>query len=338
MRLTAKQWNEAMRDITSRYPLSVKVDNPKPPLHAWSIETLWDEKRKKWTAKVSPGSVNCRIANIPMPFGRATQSFQDFIKTANPDKNYTPTTMVKVPLDYEPFIDLAWREIGGSASPESTTDDGNDGIKKIYEEVPSYFKKQGVVDGGSQNPDPATQRRLYACDVVLSMPRPYLVNQISASPGGTLSGSIISVDAKPVTPPDISEPPTVYTTAKYVVPAIQNSFSDIFFQRFLDEPKDDLHLSTIYALSQPISTGLGLGSIDSSYDLNTRYYCHYNLAHATQRPVPRTVTPPLRLVTGLAAGLGDAMFNLILSTANDFSQAVVDLFNQRSQRGMFWVV
>jgi len=338
MRLRARDWNEAMLDITSRYPLSVKIEDPKPPLHAWSIETIWDEKRKKWTAKVTPGSVNCRIANIPMPFERAPQSFQDYIKTANPDKIYNSTTLVKVPLDYEPVVDLSWREIGGSASPESTTADGNDGIKNVYETVPSYFKKRGVVDGGSQNPDPATQRRLYACDVVLSMPRPYLVNEISAFPGGLLGGSIISVDAKPTTPPDISEPPTVYATSKYVVPVIQNSFSDIFFQRFLDEPKDDLHLSTIYALSQPIASGLASGAIDSSYALDTRYYCHYNLAHATQRVVPRILTPPLRLVTGLAAGLGDAMFNLILSTSNDFAQSVVDLFNQRSLRGMFWVV
>jgi hypothetical protein len=338
MRLTARQWNEAMRDITSRYPLSVKIEDPKPPVHAWSIDAIWDENRRKWTAKVTPGSVNCRIANIPMPFERAPESIQDFIKTANPDKKYAPTTVVKVPLDYEPVVDLAWREIGGNASPESTTADGNDGIKNVYETIPSYFKRKGVVDGGSQNPNPETQRRLYACDVVLSMPRPYLVNEISAFPGGLLGGSIISVDAKPTTPPDISEPPTVYATSKYVVPAIQNSFSDIFFQRFLDEPKDDLHLSTVYALSQPIASGLASGPIDSSYELDTRYYCHYNLAHATQRVVPRIVTPPLRLVTGLAAGLGDAMFNLILSTSNDFAQSVVDLFNQRSLRGMFWVV
>jgi hypothetical protein len=170
------------------------------------------------------------------------------------------------------------------------------------------------------------------------MPRPYLVNEISVFPGGPLGGSIISVDAKPVTPPDISAPPSVYATSKYIVASIQNSFSDIFFQRFLDEPKDDLHLSTVYALSPPLGAGLGTTGIDTTYSLETRYYCHYNLAHATSRLVPRVVTPPLTLVTGLAGGIGDAIFNFILSTANDFAQATLDLFNQRSLRGMFWVV
>jgi hypothetical protein len=273
-----------------------------------------------------------------MPFVKSPERFQTYIKAANPDKQYEPLTRVNVPLDFEPVIDLAWREIGGDATPESTTADGDEGIKKIFEPVPSYFKKRGVVNAGTTNFDPNLQRRLYACDLVLSMPRPYLVNEISVFPGGVLGGSIISVDAKPVTPPDISEPPSVYATSKYIVAPIQNSFSDIFFQRFLDEPKDDLHLSTVYALSPPLGAGLGTTGIDTTYSLETRYYCHYNLAHATQRVVPRLITPPIRLVTGLAAGLGDVMFNLILSTANDFVQAVLDLFQQRSLRGMFWVV
>lgn len=338
MKLKSSDWNEAMRDLCSRYPLSVRVEESAPPVHAWSVETLWDESRKKWTARIRAGSVNCKIATIAMPFVKSPERFQTYIKAANPDKQYEPLTRVNVPLDFEPVIDLAWREIGGDATPESTTADGDEGIKKIFEPVPSYFKKRGVVNAGTTNFDPNLQRRLYACDLVLSMPRPYLVNEISVFPGGVLGGSIISVDAKPVTPPDISEPPSVYATSKYIVAPIQNSFSDIFFQRFLDEPKDDLHLSTVYALSPPLGAGLGTTGIDTTYSLETRYYCHYNLAHATQRVVPRLITPPIRLVTGLAAGLGDVMFNLILSTANDFVQAVLDLFQQRSLRGMFWVV
>jgi hypothetical protein len=338
MKLKASDWNEAMRDLCSRYPLSVRVEESAPPVHAWSVDPVWDFDRKKWTAKIRAGSVNCRIATITIPFAKASENFKKYIQTANPTKQYSPETLVKVPLDFEPTIDLSWREIGGDAVALSTSADGNDGIKNVFEPVPSYFKKRGVVEAGTTNFDPNLQRKLYACDLVLSMPRPYLVNEISVFPGGSLGGSIISVDAKPVTPPDISEPPSIYATPKYVVAPIQNSFSDIFFQRFLDEPKDDLHLSTVYALSPPLGAGLGTTGIDTTYSLETRYYCHYNLAHATSRLVPRVVTPPLTLVTGLAGGIGDAIFNFILSTANDFAQATLDLFNQRSLRGMFWVV
>jgi hypothetical protein len=338
MKLKAKDWNEAVRDLASRYPISVQVEKTLPPIHAWSVEPIWDGERKKWTAKIQAGSVNCKIATIAMSFARSPESFKKYIQAINPDKKYKPDQRVSVPLDFSPVIDLTWREIGGDAPPTSTTGDGNDGIKKTYEIIPSYFAKRGVVPGGSTDFNPDLQRKLYACDLVLSMPRPYLVNEITVLPGGILGGSIISVDPKPVIPPDISEPPSVYAISKYSVPIIQNSFADIFFQRFLDEPKDDLHLSTVYALSEPLGTGLGINGIDQTYDLAARYYCHYNLAHATQRVVPRLITPPLRLVTGLAAGLGDVMFNLILSTANDFAQAVLDLYQQRSLRGMFWVV
>lgn len=338
MRLRAKDWNEALRDLASRYPISVQIEKATPPTHAWSVEPIWDGERKKWTARIQAGSVNCRIATISMPFSRSPDSFKKYIQAINPSEAYRDDQKVSVPLDFSPVIDLAWREIGGGAAPVSTSANGNDGIKNSYETIPSFFRGKGVVPGGSTNFDVKLQRKLYACDLVLSMPRPYLVNEITVLPGGPLGGSIISVDAKPITPPDISQPPSVYATAKYVVPSIQNSFSDIFFQRFLDEPKDDIHLSTVYALSEPLGTGLGLNGVDETHNLDTRYYCHYNLAHATQRVVPRVITPPITLVTGLAAGLGDVMFNLILSTANDFAQAVIDLFNQRSLRGMFWVV
>ena len=335
MKLKASDWNEAVRDLSTRYPISVQiVQNQNSPSHAWSVKPIWDFEREKWTAKIRAGSVNCKIATVTLPFSRAPEKF----KTYYSNKSYKPETRITVPLDFEPAIDLSWREIGGDASPTGTSADGNNGIKFSYEPVPSYFKKRGVVPAGTPNSDPNVQRRLYACDLVLSMPRPYLVNEITAFPGGNLGGSIISVDAKPVVPPDISAPPSLYATSKFVVPLIQNSFSDIFFQRFLDEPKDDLHLSTVYALSPPLGMGSQGGGIDTTYNLETRYYCHYNLAHATPRMVPRVVTPPLTLVTGLAAGLGDVMFNLILSTANDYAQSVLDLFNQRSLRGMFWVV
>ena len=334
----ASEWNEAMRVLSSRYPINVKVEAPTTPLHAWSVETTWDGDRKKWAARIRPGSVNCRIATVAMPFSRAPEKFQDYIRATKASQSFQPSTMVDVPLDFEPLLDLAWREIGGDAAPISTTASGDDGIKNTYETVPAYFRKKGVLQPGSPNVDPNNQRRLYACDIVVSMPRPYLVNEISVLPGGLLGGSIISVDAKPATPPDISEPPTVYATARYVVPTIQNSFEDIFFQRFIDEPKDDLHLSTVYALSEPVGSSVGSVGVDGSHVLETRYYCHYNLAHATQTVVPRKIVPPLRLVTGLAAGLGDVLFNSILSLQNDFAQGVVDLFNQRSLRGMFWVV
>jgi hypothetical protein len=338
MRIKAKDWNEAMRVLGTRYPISVEVEKGTSPAHAWSVETAWDGDRKKWTAKIKAGSVNCKIATIAMPFSRASEKVRQHILATNRGKLFQPKTVVHVPLDFDPVIDLAWREIGGDAAPTGTTGNANNGIQNSYEPVPAYFKKKGVAQGGATNVDPNLQRRLYACDLVLSMPRPYLVNEITAFPGGPLGGSIISVDAKPNTPPDISEPPKVYATTKFVVPPIQNTFSDIFFQRFLDEPKDDLHLSTVYALSQPVAAGIGGGGVDETCTLETRYYCHYNLAHATQRVEPRAVTPPLQLVTGLAGGLGDVIFNFILSSQNDFAQSVLDLFNQRSLRGMFWVV
>ena len=336
-RISARQWNDYLRHLGTRLPVNVQVLEPSTPAHAWKVNPQYDSTRKRWTASVRPGSVNARIATITMPFGRAPQSFQRHARLREPARTFSLTTPVAVPLDFGPQVDLAWREIGGDAGPVSVSEFGG-AIQANYETVPRFFLRQGVRAPGSTTPPPAGTRRLFACDLVLRQPRPFLVNEISSFPGGLLGGSILSVNAVASLPPDVQDPPRVVAVPKFAPPAIQNSFSDIFFQRFLDEPTDELHLSTVYALSAPLGEGGSFPAfIDQSFQLMTRYYAHYNLAHAT-RTIPRAVTPPLTLVTGLAAGLGDTLFNFILSTQNDFAQSVLDLFNQRSLRGSFWAV
>lgn len=336
-RISAREWNDHVRHLGTRYPIHARAEDANPPKHAWQVRAQFDATRRRWTATVRPGSVNGRIATVEMPFGRCSQTFQDYIRLARPNRVYNDLTPVAVPLDFEPELDLGWREIGGEASPVSVSESGGE-IRPSYEPIPQFFQNQGVRRAGQAGPPPPETRRLFASDIVLRQPRAFLTNEISSLPGGPLGGSILSVNATSSAPVDSTEPPRLVSTARFVVPAVSNSFADIFFQRFLDEPTDELHLSTVYALSQPLEAGGSFPTyIDESFALQTRYFCHYNLAHAT-RTLPRVRTPPLTLVTGLAAGLGDTLFNVILSTNNDFAQNTVDLFNQRSLRGSFWVV
>jgi len=336
-RISAREWNDHMRHLGTRYPIHTRAEDADSPKHAWQVRSQFDATRKRWTAIVRPGSVNGRIATVAVPFGRCSESFQDYIRLARPDRAFNDQTVVQVPLDFEPGLDLGWREIGGDADPISVSESGGE-IRENYETVPAFFTDQGVRRPGQTGPPPPETRRLFASDIVLRQPRTQLVNEISSLPGGLLGGSILSVNAVSATPVDSTEPPRLASLARFVAPAVSNTFADIFFQRFLDEPTDELHLSTVYALSQPLEAGGSFPAyIDESFTLQTRYFCHYNLAHGT-RTVPRVRTPPLTLVTGLAAGLGDVLFNTILATQNDFAQSTVDLFNQRSLRGSFWVV
>lgn len=336
-RISAREWNDHVRHLGTRYPIHTLTTDAGKPFWSWKVTPVYDADRKRWTAQIRAGSVNGRIATTRIPFGRASREAQVFVQNKDPLKNYNETTPADVPLDFGPALDLAWREIGGSAQPISVSESGGQ-IRPNYETVPQYFLEKGVRRPGSTElPGPET-RRLFAGDIVLRQPRTFLTNEITSLPGGPLGGSILSVNPVSSTPSDSREPPRVVCIARYTVPAVSNSFSDIFFQRFLDEPFDELHLSTVYALSPPLVAGGSFPSfVNDEFTLETRYFCHYNLAHAT-RTLPRVVSTPLTLVTGLAAGLGDVLFNLILATQNDFAQAVVDLYNQRSLRGSFWVV
>jgi hypothetical protein len=335
-RISAREWNDHVRHLGTRYPLKVQTDESKRPSHAWKVRTQFDADKKRWTAVVKPGSVNCRIAEVEMLYEDAPPGFQEYLKLRNA-VSARPGARVRVPLDFEPALPLGWREIGGDAEPISVSESGGE-IRRTFEPVPAFFINQGVRQPGSTTPPPLQTRRLFASDLVLRQPRTFLTNEIESLPGGLLGGSILSVNATSSTPVDSREPPRVVSMSRFVVPPVQNSFADIFFQRFLDEPTDELHLSTVFALSQPLQAGGSFPQyIDQSFTLQTRYFCHYNLAHGT-RILPRVRTPPLTLVTGLAAGLGDVLFNFILSAQNDFAQSTVDLFNQRSLRGSFWAV
>jgi len=336
-RISAREWNDHVRHLGTRYPIRARAEDPNAPKHAWQVRPQFDPARKRWTVTIQPGSVNGRIATVAAVFGECSEATQRHLRLTRPDIVYAQTMPVRVPLDFQPVVPLNWREIGGDAQPISISESGGD-IAIRYEPIPAFFRNQGVqAPGTNLNPELGT-RRLFASDIVLRQPRTFLNNEISSLPGGLLGGSILSVNATSATPQDSAEPPRVDSTERFVVQNVSNTFADIFFQRFLDEATDDLHLSTVYALSPPLDKGADFPAyVDNSFTVQTRYYCHYNLAHAT-RTLPRVRTPPLTLVTGLAAGLGDVMFNFILSAQNDFAQSTLDLFNQRSLRGSFWVV
>lgn len=336
MRLRADEWNRTMARLCTRYPVSFQMTEAPVPEHAWMVTPIFEETDKRWTAQIRPGLVNGRLPTIAVTYAKISEAAKNYLTIKDPTKTYLGTDMVQLPLNFNPAVPLVWREIGGTADPISVSGTGGN-IRQTFEAVLPIFVNQGVQAPGQVQNAAIGQRRLFACDIILSQPRPFLVNEISSLPGGLLGGSIFSVDAKATVPKDIQQPPKILAIPRYTVPAVSNSFGDIFFQRFLDEPKDEVHLSTVYALSPPLDGGASFPTyVDETFTLDTRYFCHYNLAHALQRVVPRTISPPLTLVTGLGFGLGDTLFNLILASHNDLVQSTLDLFNQRSLRGMFW--
>lgn len=329
-RISARSWNRILSKLGEVYPIKVMA---KPAAggfeHAWHARHRWDEKRKAWVARMNFGMVNGRMATVPMRFADAPAAWQSSFPAG---KRPGPLERTMVPLDYGPEIALTWRQVGYGSQPISSSTNPDGSVQSSYEAVPPYYVRRGVLraDGEHSSKDLKNSRLLFASDLVLRLERPFLANLVQ------LQGTDFSVSAAPQ--PARREPARVVSMPRFSVPIANYSAADLLFQRYEDSPTDDLLLATVYALS-PAVGALETSGIDASFSLETRQWAHYNLAHSPRRDfTPQPEARNLTLATGLGLGLGDALFNLILSTQQAYAASVLAMFNARDLRGMFWEV
>lgn len=334
-----RRHNRLVEKAASLFPIRFHEETPLARPFPWKVRTRYDDKKTRWLASMLPGLVNAIPAAVSVPFvdcpsAAAQRILAERAAAKKPRPN--PQERVDVFLDEEPFFPLAFRRIGKGSAPDSVTGNPQSGnITGTFEKVPEYFKRLGVRDANpnllATDPSGETYRLLAACDVVLEQPRVALVNQVSV--GAVFDGSIVTVTPSFSIPPD--RQPRIVANARFVPPNDNlTSFTDIFYGRFYDFPVDYALLATIYALSpyNPADE-----TINQSWIIYVKQNIHWNLAHASR--IQEAVTVPRQtLFTGLAAGLGDLIFNEILANNNDWAQGVVNIYNQNRQRGKFYAV
>ena len=79
---------------------------------------------------------------------------------------------------------------------------------------------------------------------------------------------------------------------------------------------------------------------DGSWEPYVKYSQFWNLAYMASKP-PLNQIPDLTIGpfnTGLAGGIGDAIFNSLLSPVNDAFSAITAYLNDVSFAGMFWTI
>jgi hypothetical protein len=284
-----------------------------------------------------PGLVNGQPPAIRMAFIDAPPAaFSRVLKDRAAAKKPKPklNERVDVFLDEDAFVRFPWRAIGSDAAPTgSATGNANSGeVLASFEPVPEFFKRRGVAEANRNLLGPAaeTQRYLRACDIVLNQPRVGFANEITV--GAVVDGSILSANPTFLVPED--EQPMVTAQAKFVAP-LPPTLESFLSQRFADLPFDQVLLATVYALSPSFPDDT---LVRGGWNIFVRYFTHWNLAHAGQRIRPRQELPRITFVTPLAAGLLNLQIGEILSQNNDFSQAMLDLFQQTKLSGIFYAV
>lgn len=344
MKYEAKWWAKLLQKVEQYLPRTFEYKGASPRPHPWQIRPVWyKDKTKKyghWRGIVTAGLVNAIPAYVTMIYEEASAEARKRVELdAIADKKPIPgpKDMVKIYLDEMAELKFNWRKVGSDGSPESVSGDGDSGgIIGSFEKVPEFFKRMGVADANPKilEAPPKTQRLLRACDVVLNQPRTGLIN-VSEISAAAIDTTLVSINPSFVVPPD--KEPYLGALSKFVpLVATPSTFADLVFQRFIDTPFDQIHLSTVYLLS-PQMPLLDEDNLEG-WQPYVKYNCHYNLVHSTQQIERRQEFVPISLVVPLAGGLAQPLINYILAENNFFAQATLDFYAQRKLNGKFYAI
>lgn len=321
MSITALEWNAFLREVKASRVLDVlSLDHGRQWRHPWYTTADWDPRRKRWLARIKPGFVN----------GLDVTASID-------DKDVPLTDSPGLPL-------MAWRAIGSDAEPVSSSVSDGGALSVSFEAVPEFFKVRGVgepptiasdgTDGLviNENTNPTTeQRRLRACDLVLYHDRPALASQVITGIG--FDASQINVALSYRSTSSTRRAAYVRAMSRYKA-AVTASPLEQLVGLYQQPTFDAIHLATVYALS-PNSRS---EEIDESWSIYTAHKEFWNLRYAHSLQGQPLDTTPLRLSTGLAAGLLDSIGNAMLAPVNDANAAALALLNNRAVAGEFWSV
>lgn len=314
--------------------------------HPWFTRASWDGKRKQWTATVKPGFVNGNapfaqtlVSNVPVPqqdFGINPLTGKPFFSDPifNHGGSMGPgTSVIAMPMFYNPPIDLTFRNIG---------------FDSINEAPPDFFAKRGVQNpphqptddellaGASLNLDaqPAKGNRLLrACDLVLHQPREALSSDITfgAGPATGISSVQQTLTVILANPNDYLK---VFATGKFVPAAgidpTQGDFTEANF--------DEIVVSTVYLLS-PLDTAL-YSAPDETWTPYVKHNLFWDLNW--MQPAFRILDSDnaigglLSAALLLGGGTASIAINFLSASINDAFQNALNVLTAHSLAGTFW--
>ncbi len=314
--------------------------------HPWSISMLWEERDgakageplAEWRAYFRPGFVNGRDAFISMPAGWPAVGAKG---------QQVPLTGVFSEDEHDgalPYLVLSgWRNpvsSGGLATSGET-------LRALPGEgYPDYFAELGVkpavkggdaLRGGAEEEfDPLRTREIRAMDIVLAQPRigtrVDVVELATLVDGQSQAFQTAFVSAYFAATGGRAR---LRAASKYT-PPVQQSKQQLWgmLLRDNDPQVDEFFMATVYMVSQPDAGSEA--EPDHTWEPHVKHRCWWNLSYATNAAQPAPTSDPLRLVTGLALGLADAIFAQILTPANPQYAEVEAFFNQANTAGKFW--
>jgi hypothetical protein len=215
-----------------------------------------------------------------------------------------------------------------------------------FEAVPEMFLNMGVkpesanfignLNTGIQivetpDDDPGESPILRACDVALYLDRPSAKVEVMRGVGA-LDGynSILTIIYNRSA--HARDHPWLDLTPKYR-PRTEVDLGD-FLQESTDPEFDTIKVGTVYFISPPGASPED--PMEETWNAFAKHDLFWNLAHAPQRIPDPTPIEPLRLRTGLMAGMADIIFADLLALNSDAFLSAAQILRNRNLAGRFW--
>lgn len=301
--------------------------------HPWFLSPRWrsDENLSaggEWVATVQPGFVNGYDATIEVE------------QTVKGEK-----VSVHQPLTAAAPPEIA---LGSFRNPlvstgASVDDDGNV-VTAPAEGYPRFFEELGVkpadkgtnLTASSASPpeDPSRTRQLRISELVLISPRFATRQQVDLrdpfTTAATVEISTVFLNGRISSAPSLNY---LVTLPKYN-PASAPTPLDQLAGTAVETEQDELHIATIYFVS-PEQTEDDV-PVDSTWTPYVQYHVFWNVAHANLADFGQPPQAPISLHLGLAFGIGDELFNFLLSPLNDLLDQVQAYLGAADSTGLYW--
>ncbi len=312
--------------------------------HPWMVSSEWNSEFSEWRIQIAPGFVNgddCEIRTLARLASDRTS--ERLFPSGGNDGEDSPVVAFGIELPWLAIEPGSSRIVGAGANAESVTVSSSGELGISYEAVPKFFKELGVGDPveliGNLNTGvqevvrsaPESSRALRAIDLTLYLDRNSVKVGVESSVADLTGASkLLNVTIGRSSP--ANPKPRILLETKFS-PPIAGTPADLL-EGLTDPETDSLKIATIYFLS-----GEGVSpetTPDGRWSVHVKHSLFWNLAHATAKIPVIIPSPPLTISTGLAAGLGDAISNRILSTTNEAYNEAAALISARNLSGAFW--
>lgn len=291
-----EDWNRVTRKIGAKKNKTYHGRESGGWRHAWHTVARWDPSEQAWALQIKAGYVNASETEAPAMRSRLAPALtRERLGIGESGSERIVAWLSEAPWIRVPS-DL-WREIGGDAISTET--------------VPEFFSELGVEGASVIAPDAAGEsavlvaaspvprerrRHLRAVDIVLRVPKPIVVPELTEAGGGNTRFSWTVQSA--------AGNPQILLERKWEPQLAAPSLQEQLVTGRSEDPYTEALVATVYLLSRPgLSAGSAIGPDWQPHVNHALFWNRIYQAKVTMNLLPEAIlVAPVTLAGGAGQG------------------------------------